>query len=308
LLGYNVFVYRHPCKSTFLMSLPAISSLLGPLFNSTQAEEFLHREGVFYSELPCPKCGDILRVNLVRKAFRCNRRSCRCDFSYRLHTFFHGSQLDSAQILHLGYIWLNRCSQTQAMNQTGHASGTVTTFFKHFRRLVASTLDESDAQIGGLNIEVEVDETKLGKRKYNRGHRVDGVWIVAGVERTEDRKVFMVKVQDRTAETLLDIISRHVLPGSIVYTDMHRGYSQIETRLGLSHATVNHSLFFRDPVTGVTTNTIEGTNNALKIMIKPRNRTRDVDDHLAEFVWRRKHNGHLWEAFVAALRDIHYDF
>ena len=57
------------------------------------------------------------------------------------------------------------------MNQTGHASRTVTAFYKHFRRPVSTTLDEVDEKIGGENIIVEIDETKFGKGKYNRGHR-----------------------------------------------------------------------------------------------------------------------------------------
>jgi transposase-like protein len=160
--------------------------------------------------------------------------------------------------------------------------------------------------IGGEGIEVQIDETKLGKRKYNRGHRIDGVWILAGVEKTAERKVFLVRVPDRTAETLLEIIRDRVRPGSIVCTDMFRSYAQLSD-LGFNHMTVNHSITFKDPITGANTNTIEGTNGALKIMIRPRNRTKDVDGHLAEFVWRRKHENALWKAFISALREIHYD-
>ena len=63
----------------------------------------------------------------------------------------------------------------------------------------------------------------------------------------------------------------------------------------------------KDHDTGVHTNTVEGTNNALKILIRPRNRTAEVDEHLEEFVWRRKHNAYLWDAFIAALQEVHYD-
>ena len=35
--------------------------------------------------------------------------------------------------------------------------------------------------IGEDGIIVEIDESKFGKRKYNRGHRVDGCWVLGGV-------------------------------------------------------------------------------------------------------------------------------
>ncbi len=66
---------------------------------------------------------------------------------------------------------------------------------------------------------MEIDESKFGKRKHHRGHRVQGVWVVGGVERTADRKLFAVTVEDRSARTLLQIIVDNVAPGSILYTD-----------------------------------------------------------------------------------------
>lgn len=34
----------------------------------------------------------------------------------------------------------------------------------------------------GQNVIVEIDESKFGQRKYNRGHRIEGIWIVEDVE------------------------------------------------------------------------------------------------------------------------------
>ena len=76
----------------------------------------------------------------------------------------------------------------------------------------------------------------------------------------------------------------------------------------MEHATVNHSKYFKDPVSGVCTNTVEGLNNGLKMKIAARNRTRDgIDGHLGEFLWRRENKGNLWTAFIEALRVMHYD-
>ena len=160
----------------------------------------------------------------------------------------------------------------------------------------------------GPGIIVEVDETKLGKRKYNRGHRVEGVWVVVGVERTVERRVFIVQIEKRDAQTLTDVISRHVANGSIVYTDLWRGYATLEDRTGLRHLSVNHSGEFVESATGVHTNTVEGTNFAIKRQISIRCRVRGgIEGHLAEFIWRRRNINRLWDAFISALKEVHYD-
>ena len=195
-----------------------------------------------------------------------------------------------------------------AKGMTGFAKATVSAFYSHFRRLVGSMINEQDLVIGGPGIIVEVDETKIGKRKYNRGHRVEGIWVVVGIERTESRRVFCIPVPDRSAETLADIIRAHVAPGSVVHTDGWRGYSGIEGTLSLEHRVVNHSLGFVDAETGVHTNFVEGTNFAIKRKVPIRCRVQgEIGGHLSEFIWRRLNEGNLWAAFISALRDIHYE-
>lgn len=81
----------------------------------------------------------------------------------------------------------------------------------------------------------------------------------------------MESVANRSANTLLEVISRHVAPGSIIYTDLWKGYTRVQELLECPHFTVNHSQNFVDPITGVHTNTIEGLWNGLKLEIAPRN-------------------------------------
>ncbi|KAG1606733.1 hypothetical protein G6F45_013916 [Rhizopus arrhizus] len=68
----------------------------------------------------------------------------------------------------------------------------------------------------GQPIVVEIDESKFGKRKYNKGKRVDGVWVVGGVERTPERKMFLLTVPNRNQNTLKLIIDTFVKDGSLV--------------------------------------------------------------------------------------------
>ena len=225
------------------------------------------------------------------------------------HTFFSGSMLKTSQIMFLAHLWLNKVTSSSAQSITQFSKHTITSFYSHFRRLVESSLAEEHQVIGGPGVIVEVDETKLGKRKYHRGHRVEGVWVVVGVERSEERRVFVVAVQDRCAQTLTEVIQQHVHPDSIVHTDLWKGYSSLNENTGMKHMTVNHSKGFINSETGVHTNTVEGTNFAVKRLIPIRCRIRDgIESHLAEFVWRRMNESNLWDAFIGALKDIHYDF
>jgi transposase-like protein len=193
------------------------------------------------------------------------------------------------------------------MTFTGHGSATIASHARFCRELVGQAIEDDGEMIGGPGMIVEIDESKFGKRKYHRGHRVEGVWVLGGVERTEERRLFVESVPDRTAATLLEVIERRVLPGSVIHTDMWRAYDGIQYVLGMEHRTVNHTIHFRDPETGVHTNTIEGTWNGIKIGMPRRNFGRDtVDGHLLEFIWRRKNQENMWDAMLNAMADVGY--
>ena len=162
-------------------------------------------------------------------------------------------------------------------------------------------------KIGGDDIIVEIDESKFGKRKNHRGHRVEGVWVVGGVERTDERKMFAVTVEDRSADTLLDVIARHVHPGSIIYTDCWRGYSNDGLlSMEMLHATVNHSEHFKDPETGVHTNTIEGTWRGIKLKVPSSHCTKTrITSHLLTFIWKRRNENDVWNRLIEAIRSVY---
>ena len=90
--------------------------------------------------------------------------------------------------------------------------------------------------------------------------------VFGGIERTPEKKVFVVKVANRIQETLLGAIRRFVLPGSIIFSDLWRGYISIERELGMRHRTVNHSVEFVAE-DGTHTNTIEATWCGLRVLI-----------------------------------------
>jgi hypothetical protein len=52
--------------------------------------------------------------------------------------------------------------------------------------------------------------TQFGKRKYNRGARRDGQWIIEGAERGNVNQIFLKVVPDRRKETLVNLIFQHI--------------------------------------------------------------------------------------------------
>jgi len=206
----------------------------------------------------------------------------------------------------IGYLWLCKCKHSSIVKLSGCPSKTVTSFTKFFRELIISTLEDDNRMIGGEGIIVEIDESKFGKRKYHRGHIVKGAWVCGGIENTIEKRFFVEVVNDRTAATLHELISRHVAPGSIVHTDLWRGYIGIE-ELGVVHKTVNHSRYFKDPITNVHTNTIEGLWNGIKQQIPARNRTKNhITNHLFECIWRKNNHDELWNSLLNALKTTGY--
>lgn len=57
-------------------------------------------------------------------------------------------------------------------------------------------------KLGGPDKIVEIVESKFGKRKYHKDHRVEGQWVFEGYERGTGR-VFMVCVESRYFNSFL---------------------------------------------------------------------------------------------------------
>lgn len=291
------------------MNLPSQTQFNSMFSNDKECVKYLAEKGVFYRTHQCPSCGRDMKQVIAHSVFRCQTKKCkRRQVSLRSHTFFFGSRLSCLKIMRLANLWLSGATPQVARLQTGHGKHAVADFYRHFRHLVSSSLLEHDRVIGGQGITVEIDETKLGKRKYHRGHRVDGVWVVVGIERTQEARIFLVAVDKRDETTLLNLISSHVAAGSTIMTDRWRGYLNITEKLGFDHFSVNHSKEFKNYDTGACTNKAEGLNNGLKMKILPRNRIKNgIEGHLGEYIWRRNNKGNLWNAFIQAMVDMHYD-
>jgi transposase-like protein len=170
--------------------------------------------------------------------------------------------------------------------------------------LLAQWLDQ-DKTLGGPGKIVEIDEAKIGKRKYNRGRIVRGQWVFGCYERDSGR-IFVIPVKDRTESTLIKEIRDHILPGTIIHSDGWRGYTSISQH-NYIHACVNHSQNFVDPVTGCHTQNIERVWRDMRGAI-PRYgiSQKHYKFYLAEFLFKRIYAfDERIEAFFQIMKDMY---
>ena len=118
------------------------------------------------------------------------------------------------------------------------------------------------------------------------------------------RSVFFTTVEDRTADTLVNIIKQHIKPGTTIISDCWRAYSSLNSE-GFTHLTVNHSVNFVDPDSGAHTNTIESTWRALKKSL-PKNGTQKTlyDSYFSQYCIRKLYLNDSADPFLSFLNLI----
>jgi len=163
---------------------------------------------------------------------------------------------------------------------------------------------ENGETLGGEGKVVQIDESKFGKRKYHRGHHVEGQWVFGGIE-SESRKTFMVTVEKRNEATLMRIIKKWIRTGTTIVSDCWKAYINLE-REGYVHKTVNHSKEFVND-DGDHTNKIEGHWRQAKAKLPTFGiRKLFFSSYLAEFMWRYMHkDDDLFSVFLSDIKRIY---
>ena len=307
-------------------SLPSMKDLEtewpGVFVNNEVTMNYLIAKNVLVVPTQCKFCGADMSVKRGHNfLYQCTRRNCRRAVSIMHGTFFEGCK-DISSVLYVCHLILSG-SQNEVLKGTGGLSAkTCAKWRKHLQEIMMVDLEnlpEENMKLGGPNWDgpnaehsiVEIDECKLGKRKYHVGHRVEGVWVVGLVERSRPGYVgrfVVVSVPDRKGPTLGNIIEKYVNEGACLHSDMWKGYqSEYMEYLGIVHRTVNHSKHFKDPDTGVHTNTIEDMWQAVRYRVPRQSRTTArVDNFLWQFMWKRRYKDKLWNRLLLCFRLTHY--
>ncbi|XP_073816087.1 uncharacterized protein [Musca autumnalis] len=211
---------------------------------------------------PYPSCDGW--IGRCSKTFR-GRIKGKCNFrrSFRKGTFFDKSHLPIYKILVFVFMWTKRTGGlNDIIDEISIGLRAAVDWNNFCREVCIHSSFQTQIEIGGPGKIVEIYETKVGKRKFHRGHHVEGQWAFGGVERGSNNS-FMFPVEDRTRDTLLPLIKKYIKPESIIISDCWRAYKTL-SKEEYTHHQVNHSENFVDPQTGYHTNTMEGLWRHLK--------------------------------------------
>ena len=114
-------------------------------------------------------------------------------------------------------------------------------------------------------------------------------------------------VANKDAQTLLPILQQHLRSGTVVHSDEWAAYRRVQHLPSVAqHQTVNHSLHFVNPATGVHTQHIESYWNRVKTKFKRMKGVHEtmLESYSDEFMWRERHGRTAYTALNSLIRDI----
>ena len=198
--------------------LPHLYSLTS---NYQHTINWLRDYGLLARAMQC-KCGEEMYEGAYANSqdgYKWKCRACKSSCSIRFGSFFHPSKLSITSLLQFMYLWCEDIQSHAIMEkQLQWAPATVVDWKNFMRDICVEEIIQDAEPLGGPGIIVEIDESKFGKRKYNRGRLVVGHRVFGIVERDTGRMV-MLCVPDRSAATLypLSSITSYLAP---LYTQM----------------------------------------------------------------------------------------
>jgi transposase-like protein len=249
----------------------------------------------------CPTCGrkDVVFV-ASRRLWQCKTRHPKAQFSIKIGTILEDSPLGLEKWLPVMWMVAN-CKNGVSSWEIHRALGVTqkAAWFMLHRIRLGMQDKTSCGKLGGLNAQVEIDETYIGGKARNM-HRAKrermsrdggmqgghGKAVVMGILERDGRVRTEVLGYRREKKMMHKIISENVFPGTWVMTDEFTNYDGLSE--SYTHNVVNHLERYVDG--NVHTNGIENFWSLLKrglsgtyVAVEPFHLLRYVDEQAFRF-------------------------
>ena len=105
---------------------------------------------------------------------------------------------------------------------------------------------------------MEMDETLIALRKYERGRILKLLWVFGGIERVTKLRflVALCEGEHCNKETLWLLTEKYIAKGSVIVTNKLKTYQGLQS-LGNRHLVINHRIFVDPTNPDVHTQNIE---------------------------------------------------
>nr|VZI12776.1 unnamed protein product [Spirometra erinaceieuropaei] len=270
------------------------------IIQSPYLVQYLQAKGLLATEVRC-RCRKSMTLRILRQhtdgfAFRCNK--CGTKRALRTGSVFKDSRLTLSKAMRTAVAFLEGNGVVRCAAVVGIGVTAAVQWYDIWRDVCSKALLKEAKQLGGPEVEVQVDETLITRRKYNVARLRNEHWIL-GMYDTCKRKAIFEQVNDRSWSSLKAVIKKWVAPGSIIVTAQWKAYAKLSEE-GYRHETVNHSKNFVDPTSRKNTNAIEAYWSRLKKKLRERGPTkgRRIWAYLDEAQYR------LWFGLKASLSSI----
>lgn len=271
--------------------------------------EFLKKIGHIKENINCPKCQHLMHIEkdnsrYLHHRYRCHK--CKASKSVLADTIYSKTKIAPQKFILVIYMFSCYYNRKMTHQECNVDNSTVTRIFSSLRQACESFLMDGDLEpIGGPDHIVEIDETLVSKRKYHKGRFVKEKWLFGGIDRNTN-ELFAYLVDDRKAETLINVIEECILPGTTIMSDEWSSYKPLNKDIELlkkyNHKTVNHSKYFVDPNDrSINTQKIERLWRSIKRFKEHGVPSKQIklQERLCEMVLRQKykldeHNSFAW--------------
>ena len=130
----------------------------------------------------CSKCGSSLKASVYngKPGLVCSNQKCRKRVHAAVGGLLEGSKLSLKEFVLIAYMWAHDSAGTRAVHMLGHATNAE--WSSRFRVCVMNYEASRGEVLGGPDVEVEADESELGrKKKALHGHYSTVLGDVRGV-------------------------------------------------------------------------------------------------------------------------------
>lgn len=265
----------------------------------------------------CPKCGDNTRAhsssdNRMHFIYRCYKRMkfqeklktenaalkgkevrCYGYISPLSNTFFEGVSASTLQVLRLLYCWVIKIPVTSAAIEAQVSKRTAVDFYGFCREIAEIIISNSEYQIGGTGLHVEVDEKYTWKRKYSRRRNSKSDQLtIFGIYCKETKQGIFWRVEDNNRRVVWSQLLKYIAKDSIIMSNVAPHRKELENLGYKEYRVLNHNTPVKAMKIRKSSKVLKKNKNAVNRYIALTKRSlrsdRTLQQYMSEYTYRSR--------------------